>query len=88
MIKIEKNIPITKGGRPRKYKEYIDAFDGMGLNESFLVNDYKIVDSVRRYAWKQKIPCKFRTIAKNSYRIYKVNESCSSFTSDCKVNEL
>ena len=52
MIKIEKNIPITKGGRPRKYKEYIDAFDSMSLNESFLVNDYKIVDSVRRYAWK------------------------------------
>ena len=75
MIKIEKNIPITKGVRPRKYKEYIDAFDSMSLNESFLVNDYKIVDSVRRYAWKQKIPCKFRTIAKNSYRIYKVNES-------------
>ena len=75
MIKIEKNIPISKGGRPRKYKEYIDAFDGMSLNESFLVNDYKIVDSVRRYAWKQKIPCKFRTIAKNSYRIYKINES-------------
>ena len=75
MIKIEKNVPISKGGRPRKYKEYIDAFNGMSLNESFLVNDYKIVNSVRRYAWEQKIPCKFRTISRDSYRIYKVNES-------------
>lgn len=75
MIKIENNIPLPdKGGRPWKYKEYVDAFVSMKEGESFVVYDYNIVDSVRRYAWKKKIPCKFRTVAREKYRIWKISE--------------
>ena len=71
MIKIEKNKQIEKSGRKRKYKEFIDAYDSLGYEESFVVNDFKIVDSIRNYAWKKKSPCTYRTIDKNTYRIYK-----------------
>ena len=70
-MKIEKDIPITRAGRPRKYQKYIDVFNSMGLNESFVVNDYKIVDSIRYYAWKRGIKMSFRTIAKEQFRVWK-----------------
>ena len=72
VIEIEKNIPLNRAGRPRKYKEYIEAFVSMDPNDSFVVDDYKIVDSVRRYAWLNKITCKFRTTKKNEFRIFKI----------------
>ncbi len=55
-----------------KYKKYIEAFVSMDPNDSFVVGDYKIVDSVRRYAWLNKITCKFRSIKKNEFRIFKI----------------
>jgi hypothetical protein len=70
-MKIEKDIPITRAGRPRKYQKYIDVFNSMGLNESFVVHDYKIVDSIKYYAWKRHIKMSFRTIAREKYRIWK-----------------
>ena len=72
MIKIEKNVPRENVGRKRKYKEFIDAYDSLGYEESFVVNDWKIVDSIRAYAWKKKAPCSYRTIDKNTFRIYKI----------------
>jgi len=74
MIKVEKDIPITRAGRPRKYKKHIDVFNSMGLNESFVVNgknSYRIVDSIRYYAWKRGIKMSFRTIAKEQFRVWK-----------------
>jgi len=53
MIKIEKNIPIVNNGRPCKYKEYVDAFLDMDKGDSFVVDNYKIVNSVRKHAWKK-----------------------------------
>tara|TARA_R100001086_G_scaffold202287_1_gene118420 strand:- start:1717 stop:1968 length:252 start_codon:yes stop_codon:yes gene_type:complete len=75
-IIIEKNIKIDfiNNGRPTKYKDYLNAFMSMDYGDSFVVKDYKIVDAVRNYAWKQKVPCKFRTIAKEKYRIWKVTD--------------
>ena len=55
MIKIEKNIPIVNNGRPCKYKEYVDAFLDMDKGDSFVVDNYKIVNSVRKHAWKKKV---------------------------------
>jgi len=46
----------------------------MKYGDSFVVNDYNIVDSVRKYAWKKNIPCKFRTLAREKYRIWKTDE--------------
>tara|TARA_R100001082_G_C4344706_1_gene151775 strand:- start:462 stop:686 length:225 start_codon:yes stop_codon:yes gene_type:complete len=71
MVKIEKGIKIESMGRPWKYKEYVDAFMTMDVGDSFVVNDYKIVNTIRKYAWKQKVPCRFRTIAKEKYRVWK-----------------
>ena len=73
MIKIEKNLPVPKPAQiSRKYKEYQEAFNNMDLGDSFVYNYMKIVDSVRGYAWKNKMPCKYRTIKKDEYRIYKL----------------
>jgi len=73
MIKIEKGVPLgEKGGRPWKYKEYVDAFLSMEEGDSFTVSDYNIVDSVRKYAWKHNIPVSFRTISSKEYRIWRI----------------
>lgn len=73
MIKIEKGIPIgEKGGRPWKYKEYIDAFLDMDKGDSFVVDNYKIVNSVRKNAWKKKVALSFRKLSTGRYRIWKV----------------
>ena len=48
----------------------------MKSGESFVVNDYKIVDAVRSYAWRKKHKITFRTIKKfgqkKEYRIWKL----------------
>jgi hypothetical protein len=73
MIKIEKGIPVgEKGGRPWKYKEYIDAFLDMDKGDSFVVDNYKIVNSVRKNAWKKKVALSFRKLSTGRYRIWKV----------------
>ena len=73
MIKIEKGIPLgEKGGRPWKYKEYIDAFLDMDKGDSFVVDNYKIVNSVRKNAWKKKVALSFRKLSTGRYRIWKV----------------
>jgi hypothetical protein len=76
-IVIDTNIPAPTSvtGRPWKYKEYVDAFMNMKHGDSFVVNDYNIVDSVRKYAWRKGIPCRFRTLAREKYRIWKTDES-------------
>ncbi len=75
-IKIDNNIPVPgrQGGRPWKYKEYVDAFISMKEGESFVVYDYNVVDSVRKYAWKNSVPCRYRTLARDKYRIWKADE--------------
>ncbi len=73
MIKIEKGVPLgEKGGRPWKYKEYIDAFLDMDKGDSFVVDNYKIVNSVRKNAWKKKVALSFRKLSTGRYRIWKV----------------
>ena len=69
MIEIEKNIPIS---HQSKYDEYIKAIINMRSGESFVVNDYKIVDAVRGFAWRKGHKVKFRTIAKEQFRIWKL----------------
>jgi len=69
MIEIEKNIPIS---HQSKYDKYIQAMINMGKGESFVVNDYKIVDAVRGFGWRKGHKVKFRTIAKDKYRIWKL----------------
>ncbi len=73
MIEIEKDIPISHRS---KYDEYIKAMVNMKSGESFVVNDYKIVDAVRSYAWRKKHKITFRTIKKfgqkKEYRIWKL----------------
>ena len=68
MITIDKNIPLKYKS---KYDKYIKAMINMKENESFLVNDYKIVDAVRNFAWKNGYKVSFRTVAKEQYRIWK-----------------
>jgi len=79
MIKIDKDVPMT---RQSKYGEYIKAMINMGKDESFVVNDYKIVDAVRGYAWKKGYKVSFREVEKSylkdrrlgevKYRIWKL----------------
>jgi hypothetical protein len=72
MIKIEKNIPIVNNGRPCKYKEYVDAFLDMDKGDSFVVDNYKIVNSVRKHAWKKKVALSFRKLSTDRYRIWRI----------------
>tara|TARA_R110001599_G_scaffold252017_1_gene452101 strand:+ start:16 stop:225 length:210 start_codon:yes stop_codon:yes gene_type:complete len=69
MIEIEKNIPIS---HQSKYDKYIQAMINMNPGESFLTDSYKIVDAVRGYAWRKGYKVKFRTIAREKYRIWKL----------------
>ncbi len=69
MIKIEKNIPVS---HQSKYDEYIQTMIDMKSGESFIVNDYKIVDAVRGFGWRKGHKVSFRTIAKEKYRIWKL----------------
>tara|TARA_X000001382_G_scaffold58827_1_gene40429 strand:+ start:433 stop:642 length:210 start_codon:yes stop_codon:yes gene_type:complete len=69
MIEIEKNIPIS---HQSKYDKYIQAMIDMKSGESFVVNDYKIVDAVRGFAWRKEYKIKYRTIAREKYRIWKL----------------
>jgi|TARA_R100000322_G_scaffold150404_2_gene107494 hypothetical protein len=68
-IKIEKDIVDT--GRVSKYQTYLDTLSAMEGGESFVVNDYRIVDAVRHDAYKKGYKVKFRTIAKEKYRVWK-----------------
>ena len=72
MIKIEKNVPIINNGRPWKYKEYVDAFLDMDKGDSFVVDNYNIVDSVRKHAWKKKVALSFRKLSTDRYRIWRI----------------
>jgi|TARA_X000001382_G_scaffold31179_1_gene20133 sulfur relay (sulfurtransferase) DsrC/TusE family protein len=69
MIKIEKDVHLSARS---KYDEYIQAMINMKKGESFVVNEYKIVDAVRHYAWQKGIKVSFRTIAKEKFRIWKL----------------
>ena len=69
MITIEKNIPLKFKS---KYDKHIKAMISLKKDESFLVNDYKIVDAVRNFAWKNGYKIAFRTIAKEQFRIWKL----------------
>lgn len=69
MIEIEKDVQMSARS---KYDEYIQAMLNMKKGESFVVNEYKIVDAVRHYAWQKGIKVSFRTIAKEKFRIWKL----------------
>jgi len=69
MIKIEKNVHLSARS---KYDEYIQAMINMEKGESFMVNDYKIVDAVRGYAWRKGFKVSFRTVSREKYRIWKL----------------
>ena len=56
-VVIEDNIPIKRRG---KYSEYYDILDKMKSGQSFLIDDYYVVDALRHYAWEKKIPLSFR----------------------------
>ena len=59
MIMIESDMPVIRGGI---YKEYYDAIENMNPGQSFLVDDILIIESVRHYAWSQKIKTRYRVI--------------------------
>jgi hypothetical protein len=73
MIEIESNIRITKQS---EYHEYIDAMISMNKGDSFLVDNYKIVDAVRAYAHNKGFKVTYRTIhetgKKKKFRIWKI----------------
>jgi hypothetical protein len=69
MVKIEKDVNLSVRS---KYDEYIQAMINMEKGESFMVNDYKIVDAVRSYAWRKGFKVSFRTVAREKYRIWKL----------------
>ena len=69
MIEIEQDIPISNQS---KHDKHIQAMINMKKGESFVVNNYKIVDAVRSYAWRKGYKITFRTIAKEQYRIWKL----------------
>ena len=65
-----------------KYKKYIETMINMKKDDSFLTNDYKVVDSVRGYAWRkgfniafrevEKIYSKTRRLEEVIYRVWKI----------------
>jgi len=57
MIEIEDDIPYM--GRS-KYAEYFEILYKMKSGQSFLTDDYRVVDAVRHKAWEKKIPLSFR----------------------------
>tara|TARA_R110000787_G_scaffold268852_1_gene375453 strand:- start:1768 stop:1992 length:225 start_codon:yes stop_codon:yes gene_type:complete len=73
MIEIESNIKITKQS---EYHEYIDAMISMKKGDSFLVDNYKIVDAVRAYAHNKGFKVTYRTIhetgKQKQFRIWKL----------------
>ena len=72
MIKIEDNLPVRGTS---KYSEYFDVLYNMKSGQSFLVDDYKVVDAVRHRAWEEKIPLSFRQVKETGkplqYRIWR-----------------
>ena len=59
MIKIEDNLPVRGTS---KYSEYFDVLYNMKPGQSFLTDDYRVVDAVRHRAWEEKIPLSFRQV--------------------------
>ena len=59
VIKIEDNVPIKRNS---KYSEYFDILYKMKSGQSFLTDDYRVVDAVRHRAWEEKIPLSFRQV--------------------------
>ena len=59
MIKIEDNVPVKRNS---KYSEYFDILYKMKSGQSFLTDDYRVVDAVRHRAWEEKIPLSFRQV--------------------------
>tara|TARA_R100001509_G_scaffold30468_1_gene16299 strand:- start:1067 stop:1291 length:225 start_codon:yes stop_codon:yes gene_type:complete len=68
-ILIEKDVKDT--GRTSKYQEYIDTVTDMGIGDSFVVDDFQIVDALRHYAWRQGYKVTYRTLDKDKYRVWK-----------------
>ena len=72
MIKIEKDKPIIGKG---KYKEYIETMLSMKKDDSFLTNDYKVVDAVRGYGWRKGVfNVAFREVEKVYHRNRRLKE--------------
>jgi len=59
VIKIEDNVPVKRNS---KYSEYFDILYKMKSGQSFLTDDYRVVDAVRHRAWEEKIPLSFRQV--------------------------
>jgi hypothetical protein len=72
MIEIENNVPIRGNS---KYSKYYDVLYKLKSGQSFLVDDYYIVDAVRRRAWEEKIKVSFRQVKETGkplqYRIWR-----------------
>ena len=72
MITIEKDIPIKHRS---KYHKYIQAMIDMKKDESFVVNDYKIIDALRNYAWRKRLfNVAFREIKKVYHKNRRLKE--------------
>ena len=71
MIEIEDNLPVRGTS---KYSKYYDVLYKLESGQSFLVDDYYIVDAVRHRAWEEKIPLSFRQVKETGkplqYRIW------------------
>ena len=72
MIEIEDNLPVRGTS---KYSKYYDVLYKLESGQSFLVDDYYIVDAVRHRAWEEKIPLSFRQVKETGkplqYRIWR-----------------
>jgi hypothetical protein len=72
VIKIEDNVPIKRNS---KYSEYFDILYKMKPGQSFLTDNYRVVDEVRHRAWEEKIPVCYRSIKETGkplqYRIWR-----------------
>jgi hypothetical protein len=69
MIEVEDNIRIGNAGRMEKYTKYYDVLYNMKSGQSFLTDDYKVVDAVRHKAWEEKIPVSYRSIKETGKRL-------------------
>tara|TARA_R100001015_G_C4631106_1_gene193355 strand:+ start:2669 stop:2893 length:225 start_codon:yes stop_codon:yes gene_type:complete len=68
-ILIEKDVKDT--GRTSKYQQYIDTVTDMEIGDSFVVDDFQIVDALRHYAWRQGCKVTYRTLNNHKYRVWK-----------------
>ena len=68
-ILIEKDVKDT--GRTSKYQQYIDTVTDMEIGDSFVVDDFQIVDALRHYAWRRGYKVTYRTLDKDKYRVWK-----------------